>query len=555
MRRGNPVAKRPYVTRMAKSFLFACVMLFSIDISYVFAKDSIDEYISKMTVHEKIGQIMMIGLRGNSITNSDIQHIREINPGGIVLYARNLKESTSIARISEEIMGISLYKELPLFLAIDQEGGIVHRIEDTPYRPPAAPAIGAAGSEKLAFDVGLSVGSALRKLGINMNFAPVLDVASYIESSPMTQRSFGDNAELVATLGTAYIKGLKKGGVLSTGKHFPGIGRTSEDSHQVLPRITWNTANEKEEDLKPFRDAINAGVDCIMVGHVIGVPGDDMNPVSLSSYWMTELLRKEMDFEGLIMVDNIEMQAIETVISFPDAAVKAFLGGADIIMVSHEPDTQRRVFEALLNAFQENVINRERLDKSIRRIFKAKAKIMSLRKIDSPLYDIESVSRSIAENSVIMFRKQDSPQPALSEESRILYTGYDPLFYKALKRYFNRSDIMNAELRNFNKLYKEISLKAFVNRYELVIIDSEYPDAFDIQFECKRAGVQTVFLIVRPWKLYEIVRKFNPEKMIVLFDKSNAQYQTIVDILSNKRKLKGIWPYVKPVPKFYMYGT
>ena len=212
-------------------------------------------------------------------------------------------------------------------MAIDQEGGLVHRLRGDYYRPPSAPAIGAAHSEELARNVGLATGSALRELGININLTPVLDMPANILTSPMTMRSFGDHPQTVEKLGTAYIRGIQDAGLLAAAKHFPGIGRGLGDSHFKVPHLFWETNGERENDLLPFRGAVQQGVDLVMVGHVIAEPGDARLPVSLSSFWMEEVLRQEMGFKGLVIVDNIEMKAIQDLMSIPEAAVQSFKAG------------------------------------------------------------------------------------------------------------------------------------------------------------------------------------------------------------------------------------
>ncbi|HID39020.1 MAG TPA: glycoside hydrolase family 3 protein, partial [Calditrichaeota bacterium] len=201
-----------------------------------YAADKASDYISKMTLEEKIGQIMFIGFQGNSLNSKNMNHLKKINPGGIVFYRRNFEDASDIPSLISIIKSITKNHYLPLFFAIDQEGGIVHRIKGEYYKPPSVPAIGAINSAEITREVGLSVGNALRDLGININFAPVLDVPIDLLSSPMSRRSFSDNPKTVARLGTAYIKGLQDAGMLSTAKHFPGMGRTHEDSHHTLPR-------------------------------------------------------------------------------------------------------------------------------------------------------------------------------------------------------------------------------------------------------------------------------------------------------------------------------
>lgn len=262
----------------------------------MYADDSVDKYINKMTIGQKIGQLVLMGFQGRSLNKQDIAHIKKIHPGGIVFYARNFNDASDVAPFIEKITSVFKNNEVPMFFAIDQEGGIVHRIEGEYFKPPSAPSIGAAYSEEIAREVGRSIGSTLRNLGININLAPVLDMPSDILSSQMTLRSYSNDSKIVEKLGVAYINGLKEAGLLSTAKHFPGIGRANKDPHHILQHIAWGTQDEKDNDIEPFKGAIKAGVDIIMVGHFIAEPGDAKNPISLSSYWMKDMLKKRYWF-------------------------------------------------------------------------------------------------------------------------------------------------------------------------------------------------------------------------------------------------------------------
>jgi len=277
-------------------FIFGVVFSFSLSCASLSAADRVEEYINGMTLREKVGQLILLGIQGRGFDAKNNGHIKKINPGGIVFYGRNLKDADDIPHLISKIQSFFGKRDLPMFFAVDQEGGLVHRIEGEMYRPPSAPAMGAANSEELSREVGQSVGQALKALGININLAPVLDVPADIRSSAMAMRSFGSDSRAVARLGTAYIRGLRDAGVLATAKHFPGIGRTNEDSHRSIPRIVWKSHNERDNDITPFRSAIREGVDIIMTGHVIAEPGDAGNLVSLSTYWMKGVLRKEMGF-------------------------------------------------------------------------------------------------------------------------------------------------------------------------------------------------------------------------------------------------------------------
>ena len=539
--------------RLSQLIVLSMIMLLISPDIKVFGEDSIDEYIDTMTVREKIGQIMMIGFMGNSLNNADIEHIQAIRPGGIVFYKRNIKDISDISTLTESIQNISMEKNFPMLFAIDQEGGIVHRIEGRLYRPPSAPAIGAANSKELAKDVGLSVGNSLKKLGININFAPVLDVPNEIASSPMRQRSFSNNVDTVATLGSAYIKGLRKAGVLSTAKHFPGIGRTTDDTHKVLPLLTWHNQHEREKDLYPFKTAVENGVDCIMVGHILAEPGDRQNPVSLSSYWLTEVLRDQMGFNGLIIVDNLEMKPIAKLMSVPEAAVRSFRAGADIILVTHERSNQKEVFKALWNAVQEKTITMKRLDESLGRILRAKSRIKTFKNDSRLPLRLLDVSRSVAEQSVVSLKMKGLTDFKMKKKIKVLYVGFNALFYKMLYNHFEESHMLNTTLPNFTKMYSNISLKEFLQGFDAVILDTGYRDLSQIILLCKDLKLQWIMFITQPWTSRQWLTKYHPERGVIVFDSDILHYGAAVEVLSGKRKARGIFPYSGIIPDIYTY--
>ncbi len=517
-----------------------------------YADDMVSEYISKMTLRQKVGQLILLGFKGKDLDSKDIAHIKRINPCGIVFYRRNFKDATDIAPLVSKIKSISNNK-LPMFFAVDQESWIVHRIEGELYTPPSAPAIGATNSEELARDVGFSVGSALRKLGININLAPVLDIPADILNSPMAIRSFGNSLNTVETLGVSYIYGLKDAGLLATAKHFPGIGRAQEDTHNRLPYIKWRNNAEKESDVMPFASAIEVGVDMIMVGHVIAEPGDAVNPVSLSSHWMRDVLRKGMGFDGLIIVDNIEMKPIEEIIPVPEAAVKAFKAGADIIMVSHERKNQMAVFNALMNAVNRGDISVERLNESLRRIIEAKKKIMSYETGKKPVDDLRVLSRLVAENSVVALRLRDASSAAISKEGKVLYTGNNLPMFNAIKDIFSHAEILDTPLQQYNKIKFGITTKQFMQRFDGVIIDAGYPDAPKIISICNELHMEYVFVLHNPLYTLKAIEWFQPKRIVVTFENSKAQLHVATEIICGIRRAKGGLPYNIGLPTNYRY--
>lgn len=511
-----------------------------------------ENFFTHTTLREKAGRIMFIGINSRRLAEGDKKHLRDINPGGIVLYARNFKDASEIPPLVEEIKSALPDKGHRPFFAIDQEGGIVHRVEGESFRPPSAPSIGAAGSEGLAEEVGLSVGLALRELGIDINFSPVLDMPFDMKSSPMKKRSIGNDPERVERLGRAYIKGLGKAGVLSTAKHFPGAGKTAEDSHNRLPRIGWEGPEEKERDLLPFRGAIEEGVDIVMAGHFVAEPGDHEHPVSLSPYWLTEVLRDGLSFDGLILIDNIEMKAIQDLMPLGKAAVKSFLSGADVIMVSHERKKQKEVFDSLFKALQKGDISDERLDDSLRRLDEAEKKLSLHVKESASAPRLDEVARRVLEDSVVSILKEGSVING-TPFGKALYAGYNKKLFDSLKENSERAGIINLPVKNYLSKNKIPSLSVLLKGLRAVVVDAGHPDAALLISSCREAATACIVHIEHPWDTARILEALRPERAVVTFENSKAHIRAATEIALGLRRAKGTLPYPKALPEGYRY--
>ena len=532
--------------------IMLCISIFLLLCSPLHA-DQIDEQMARMTLPQRIGQIMMIGIQGQSIDAKDAARIKKIDPGGLVLYGRNFREAQDIARLITQIRSVPTGSRLPMFFAMDQEGGIVHRIRDEFYMPPSAPAIASTGSERFAYDVALAVGSALRELGININLAPVLDVPSDLLSSPMTFRSFSNDPEEVAGFGTSYIRGLKEAGLLATAKHFPNLGRTLSDSHLGLPRMKWGSSEERDRDILPFKRAIGEGVDLIMTGHVIAEPGDGNNPVSLSSYWLNDVLRGELGFEGLVVGDDLEMKAVAVSTPVPAAAVRSFNAGADIIMVSHESKKQEEVFRSLMDAVKKGIITEARLNSSLKRIIETKNKILPKNKPGGAKEALKDLSAAAAEMYVTALQATDSPSYSAGAEEKILFAGYNLALLDEVRKNFSRTSVMNYPIKNLGLLNPGSSTEEFIKRFDAVIIDASYGDAAWVISVCERLGIRYFLVQSQLQTALRTIERLRPKQMILAHEINRMNYRVALEIIRGARKAAGRLPINLPLPAKYIY--
>jgi len=340
-----------------------------------------------MSLEEKVGQIMMCFFEGSSLSPHLERVIMEMKTGGVILYSSrgNIRSAEQVAELVEDMQKAAVRSNSwPLFIAVDQEGGMVNRINEGTTLFPGNMALGASGDERLAARVAGIMAEELSAMGINVNFAPVVDVNNDPHNPIIGVRSFGSSPELVSRLGRAMISGFLEKGVLPCAKHFPGHGNTGIDSHTGLPVISSSMQDLNATELPPFRAAIEAGVPMIMTAHVL-VPALDLERPGTLSPNILGMLRNEMGFSGIIVTDSMGMGALEKGWGMIRAAIEAFNAGADILLFGadrgHLEDEHPMVFKAILEACRSGVISETRLDESVERILKAKARLgLSLHK-------------------------------------------------------------------------------------------------------------------------------------------------------------------------------
>lgn len=375
-----------------------------------------DYKLEQMSLAEKVGQLFQIGFSGFEPDAEIEDMIKNHYIGGVIYFSRNIKNPDQTAGLSNQLQDLALASGagIPLFISTDQEGGVVTRLKGATHFPSNM-ALGAANDKELANKVGKAVGSELKNLGINVNLAPVLDVNNNPDNPVIGVRSFGGDPKLVAELGKAYINGIQSEGVIATAKHFPGHGDTDTDSHLELPIIKHGKKRLNEVELYPFKEAIKAGVESIMTAHVYfpAFEKKDGIPATLSRSVLTDLLRKKMNFEGLIITDCMEMKAIADNFGTAEGAVLTIEAGSDIVLVSHTYTEQKKAVEAVIKAVKSGRISEKRIDKSVKRIIKIKAKnlnLTNLTKASAENIDFEAhqkIAAEAAKKAVTEVKNQD----------------------------------------------------------------------------------------------------------------------------------------------------
>jgi len=338
-----------------------------------------------LTLREKVGQLMMPWVLGDFAPEGSQSHERivdyidEQGIGGVIMSVGTPFE------VAAKLNDLQRHSKLPLLVAADLETGAGFRMRGAVYMPgnielggatnfPSLMAVGAAGDEGLAYEMGKITAIEARAVGIHVPFAPVLDVNNNPDNPIINVRSFGEDPVEVSRMGIAFIEGIQDNGAIATGKHFPGHGDTDTDSHLALPVIRHDRERMDSVELRPFREAIHAGMGAVMTAH-ISVPslnGGIREPSTLSPMVLTNVLREEMGFDGIIFTDAMDMSAIARRHSPEDAAVRALEAGADVILMP--PDVERAV-NGVVAAVQSGRLSEERIDTSVRRILAAKARL------------------------------------------------------------------------------------------------------------------------------------------------------------------------------------
>ncbi|MNO19475.1 putative lipoprotein YbbD precursor [compost metagenome] len=356
--------------------------------------DPVALQVSSMSLEEKIGQMLLVGIDGTVLDEQAKKMITEDKVGGIILYKNNIQDLKGMISLVNSMKESNSGNPAPLFMSIDQEGGKVSRMPKEYVSFPSNGKVGTRNDAKAAEMMGKLLAREVLSAGFNMNFAPVLDINSNPDNPVIGDRSFGSSADLVSTLGIAEMKGMESEGVVPVVKHFPGHGDTSVDSHLDLP-IVKKTAEELAElEWLPFQAAIKEGTEAVMVAHILFPQLDPDKPASISNKIIGGLLRGDMKYQGLVITDDLTMGAIMKNYDLATAAIDTVNAGSDILLIAHGYDNEKRVLESLLDHVKKGKIQETRIDESVYRILALKAKY-NLSDEPVPVPDLTELNKDI----------------------------------------------------------------------------------------------------------------------------------------------------------------
>jgi beta-N-acetylhexosaminidase len=341
-------------------------------------------------IRREIGQLLIGSLPGKTVPGEFRSLAREFQLGGVILFARNIEAPAQVAELSEDLQTLAI--ETPLWVSVDQEGGRVARLRAPFTEWPPMVTLGRSGDPALAARFASALAAELRAVGITLNYAPVLDVHTNPLNPVIGDRALAEDAMMAGTLGVAIINGLQGQGVAACGKHFPGHGDTATDSHEELPVVEHPPDRIRRVECLPFREAIRANVAFIMTAHVLVPSLDEEKPATLSPAIVRGLLREELDYNGVILTDDLEMEALARNYTPAESAVEAIAAGCDGVLVcrntpglrahperrSADIDLQVGVIEALIHAVEDGRIPYARVEDALKRQRAAKERFLAV---------------------------------------------------------------------------------------------------------------------------------------------------------------------------------
>ena len=456
-----------------------------------------------LTLRQKVGQLIMPWVLGDFAPEGSpshdriLEYIEEQGIGGVIMSVGSPTE------VAAKLNDFQAHSNIPLLVAADLETGAGFRMRGAVQMPgtielggatdfPSLMAVGATADPQLAYEMGRITAREARGVGIHIPFAPVLDVNNNPDNPIINVRSFGENPEDVADLGAAFVRGVQEHGAIATGKHFPGHGDTETDSHLGLPVIPHSRARMDSVELFPFRHAIEAGMGAVMTAH-ISVPSLDGgvgDPATLSSAVLTDLLRDEMEFDGLLFTDAMDMSAISRGFGAEEASVRAIEAGADVILM---PPSVERAVEGIAAAVESGRIDASRIDASVRRILETKKqmgldtdRVVQIDQIGQvvgiPAHT--QVAAKIAERSITLLHNGGNLLPLLGTRSaRVMSVSFRRTSDVLAGRYFNarlrqtypRLTTAGLDVDSGPALYESLLRQA---RQQALVILSTYVTAF-----------------------------------------------------------------------------
>jgi beta-N-acetylhexosaminidase len=326
-------------------------------------------------VTDKIGQLLIIGIRGKTLTQDEAEFIIKNNIGGVILFARNIESPKQVHELCTHIQSLrhKMRDKTPLFISVDQEGGRVARLKTAPFvHWPALAHLGKLDSTSVAFKFALNMGQELKAVGINLDFAPCVDVLSNPENTAIGDRALSGDPEVVAKLASALVRGYIKSGIIPCAKHFPGHGNTMVDSHDELPVENISPERLREVELVPFKKVFRARLDMVMTAHIKFPQIDPEYPATMSPIFIKKILREELRFKNVVITDDLGMGALAKNYSVEEIPVKILSAGCDLLLYCNKFDEPQIALESIQKALKDGQLSAKQIDESYLRVMTCK---------------------------------------------------------------------------------------------------------------------------------------------------------------------------------------
>jgi len=505
-----------------------------------------------MTLRQKIGQMIMMGFPTEEVTPELRQTLNEYKIGNIILFTRNVATSAQLQQLCADLQeNILRNTGYAAFISIDQEGGMVARMPADAVSIPAAMAVAATGNPQNAYLAGQITAEELCALGVNMNLAPDIDINSNPNNPVIGVRSFGDTKETVTEFGIALMKGLQDGGVLSVVKHFPGHGDTAVDSHLGLPKVEKTLEQLEQNELVPFKTAIDNGVCGVMSSHILFPNIEKQNlPCTMSHTMLTDLLKDKLGFDGLIITDCLEMDAIKKYYGTAKGALAAIRAGANILCISHTAALVKETVELVEQAIASGDLPESTIDASVEKILKYKAKYAensvdtkSISCIGSDAHKAE-VAR-ISEESITLVH-QGNPELSVEGKKTLFvgsYANRTTLAASSINKDFNFAEYMAKQLNGDSMITpsnpSEQDIEAVTKqaeRYDRVILGmyNGQKNSGQVHLANSLCKICANVIVVSLFNPYDLALIDEQATKLAAYEYTVLSFRTLVKIFSGK---------------------
>ncbi|HEY0614620.1 MAG TPA: beta-N-acetylhexosaminidase [Candidatus Elarobacter sp.] len=499
--------------------------------------------------------VIGVGFTGTTPEAAPLEALRAFGPGALILFARN---AGTTEQLRELVGALRALGSPPPLVMVDQEGGRVERIRDGVAALPSAMAVGATGDVLLARKLGTLVGRDLARLGISVDLAPVADLSLRPDSVVIATRAYGDDPERVGAFAGAFAHGLERAGVAATIKHFPGHGSTAEDSHVGLPRVTTDAATLRARDLIPFKRAIaDRAASLVITAHVVMEAFDPDRPATLSRAVLTDLLRGELGYDGVVATDCLEMDAITGSVGTVRAAVEALAAGADLLLISHCLELAEHAANAIAEAVASGEVPRARLEEAFERVRALRERLARHVPLDEPVDEdspLEAARRAVTVLRGDPRLRPGKPVTVISFEGTVVdnaassgtkdRAAESPSLSTALRRRGWKSEVMRVPLEpdaeDVDLLLEHIP--ALGDREFVVVTRDAHLYAGQHEAVMRILALAPDALIVSARSPYDTVLWPQATRMVCIYGAQTISLEGCADVLSGRAEVRGSLP-------------